>query len=95
MFRSASGTRSAVSMRQHPAFKCTGRHSAPCCDASGWSRDFERCRHDPQGRGDRISLGELETPGFRIRSRDDIRTLADSLARRRKSLVRAMKMREA
>jgi hypothetical protein len=27
---------------------------------------------------DRVSLGELETPGFRIRSRDDISTLADS-----------------
>jgi hypothetical protein len=27
---------------------------------------------------DRISLGELETPGFRIRSRDEIGTLADS-----------------
>jgi hypothetical protein len=27
---------------------------------------------------DRISLGELETPGFRIRSRDESSTLADS-----------------
>jgi HAMP domain-containing protein len=44
---------------------------------------------------DRISLGQLDTPGFRIRSRDEIRTLADSLARLRKSLVQAMKMLEA
>lgn len=44
---------------------------------------------------DRISLGELEAPDFRVRSRDEIRTLADSLARLRKSLVQAMKMLEA
>ena len=44
---------------------------------------------------DRISLGELETPDIRIRSRDEIRTLAESLARLRKSLIQAMKMLEA
>jgi HAMP domain-containing protein len=44
---------------------------------------------------DRISLGELEAPDLRVRSRDEIRTLADSLARLRKSLVQAMKMLEA
>ena len=44
---------------------------------------------------DRISLGELETPDIRVRSRDEIRTLAESLARLRKSLVQAMKMLDA
>jgi len=44
---------------------------------------------------DRISLGELEAPDLRVRSRDEIRTLAESLARLRKSLVQAMKMLEA
>jgi HAMP domain-containing protein len=44
---------------------------------------------------DRISLGELEAPDIQVRSRDEIRTLADSLARLRKSLVQAMKMLEA
>jgi protein-histidine pros-kinase len=44
---------------------------------------------------DRISLGELETPDIHVRSRDEIRTLAESLARLRKSLVQAMKMLEA
>jgi len=44
---------------------------------------------------DRISLGELETPDLRVRSRDEIRTLAESLARLRKSMVEAMKMLEA
>jgi HAMP domain-containing protein len=44
---------------------------------------------------DRISLGELEAPDLKIRSRDEIRTLADSLARLRKSLAQAMKMLEA
>jgi HAMP domain-containing protein len=43
---------------------------------------------------DRISLGELETPDIQVRSRDEIRTLAESLARLRKSLVQAMKMLE-
>jgi HAMP domain-containing protein len=44
---------------------------------------------------DRISLGELEAPDIQVRSRDEIRTLAESLARLRKSLVQAMKMLEA
>ena len=44
---------------------------------------------------DRISLGELEAPDLKIRSHDEIRTLADSLARLRKSLAQAMKMLEA
>jgi HAMP domain-containing protein len=43
---------------------------------------------------DRISLGELEAPDLKIRSHDEIRTLADSLARLRKSLAQAMKMLE-
>jgi protein-histidine pros-kinase len=43
---------------------------------------------------DRISLGELEAPDIHIRSRDEVRTLADSLARMRKSMVQAMKMLE-
>ncbi len=43
---------------------------------------------------DRISLGELEAPDLEIRGRDEIRTLADSLARLRKSLAEAMQMLE-
>jgi len=43
---------------------------------------------------DRISLGELEAPDLQIRSHDEIRTLAESLARLRKSVVEAMKMLE-
>jgi HAMP domain-containing protein len=43
---------------------------------------------------DRISQGELEAPDIQIRSRDEICTLAESLARLRKSLVQAMKMLE-
>ena len=43
---------------------------------------------------DRISLGELDAPDLKIRSHDEIRTLADSLARLRKSLAQAMKMLE-
>jgi HAMP domain-containing protein len=46
------------------------------------------------GLADRISLGELEAPDIQIRSRDEIRTLAESLARLRKSLAQAMKMLE-
>jgi protein-histidine pros-kinase len=41
---------------------------------------------------DRISLGELEAPDFQAGSRDEIRTLAESIARMRKSLNQAMKM---
>src|SRR5882757_103163 len=43
---------------------------------------------------DRISLGALDAPDIQIRSRDEVRTLADSLARMRKSMVQAMKMLE-
>jgi protein-histidine pros-kinase len=43
---------------------------------------------------DRISLGELEAPDLEIRSRDEIHTLAESLARLRKSLAQAMQMLE-
>lgn len=43
---------------------------------------------------DRISLGELEAPDIQVRSRDEIRTLAESLARLRKSLAQAMQMLE-
>jgi protein-histidine pros-kinase len=34
---------------------------------------------------DRISMGELEAPDLEVRSRDEIHTLAESLARMRKS----------
>jgi protein-histidine pros-kinase len=44
---------------------------------------------------DRISLGELEAPDIQIHSRDEIRTLAESLARLRKSMAQAMKMLES
>jgi protein-histidine pros-kinase len=43
---------------------------------------------------DRISLGELEAPDIQVRGRDEIRTLAESLARLRKSLAQAMQMLE-
>ena len=43
---------------------------------------------------DRISLGELEAPDIEVRSRDEIHTLAESLARMRKSLAQAMQMLE-
>lgn len=43
---------------------------------------------------DRISLGELEAPDIEIRGRDEIHTLAESLARLRKSLAQAMQMLE-
>jgi HAMP domain-containing protein len=43
---------------------------------------------------DRISLGELEAPDIEIRGRDEIHTLAESLARMRKSLAEAMHMLE-
>jgi protein-histidine pros-kinase len=46
------------------------------------------------GLADRISLGELEAPDIQVRSRDEIRTLAESLARLRKSMAQAMKMLE-
>jgi HAMP domain-containing protein len=43
---------------------------------------------------DRISMGEIDTPDLQVNSRDEIRTLAESLARLRKSLAQAMKMLE-
>src|ERR1700730_16452665 len=46
------------------------------------------------GLADRISLGELEAPDIHVRGRDEIRTLAESLARLRKSMAQAMKMLE-
>ena len=46
------------------------------------------------GLADRISLGELEVPDIQVRSRDEIRTLAESLARLRKSMLQAIKMLE-
>jgi HAMP domain-containing protein len=41
---------------------------------------------------DRISMGDLDAPDFALSGRDEIRTLADSLSRMRKSVVQAMKM---
>jgi protein-histidine pros-kinase len=41
---------------------------------------------------DRISLGELDAPGFRVASRDELHTWAESLERMRRSMVQAMKM---
>jgi HAMP domain-containing protein len=46
------------------------------------------------GLADRISLGELEAPDIHVRGRDEIHTLAESLARLRKSMAQAMKMLE-
>jgi HAMP domain-containing protein len=43
---------------------------------------------------DRISLGELEAPDIEVRGRDEIHTLAQSLARLRRSLAQAMQMLE-
>ncbi len=43
---------------------------------------------------DRVSMGELEAPDIEIKSHDEMRTLAESLARMRKSLLQAMKMLE-
>jgi HAMP domain-containing protein len=36
----------------------------------------------------------MDVPDFRVRSKDEIRTLADSFNRMKKSLVQAMKMLE-
>jgi len=44
---------------------------------------------------DEVSLGNLDAPEFKTRSRDEIGTLAQSFDRMRKSLVQAMKMLEA
>ena len=43
---------------------------------------------------DRISRGELEAPDIQVRGRDEIRTLAESIARLRKSLAQAMQLLE-
>jgi HAMP domain-containing protein len=43
---------------------------------------------------DEVSLGNLEAPEFRTRSRDEIGTLSQSFDRMRKSLVQAMRMLE-
>jgi len=44
---------------------------------------------------DRVSLGELDAPDLHINTRDEMHTLAESLARMRKSMVQAMKMLES
>ncbi len=41
---------------------------------------------------DRISMGELDAPDFQASGKDEIRTLAESLSRMRRSVVEAMKM---
>ena len=44
---------------------------------------------------DRVSLGELEIPEFKRKSRDEIGALSRSIARMRTSMVQAMKMLES
>jgi HAMP domain-containing protein len=44
---------------------------------------------------DRISLGALDAPDFAIAGHDEIRTLAESLSRMRKSMVQALKLLES
>jgi protein-histidine pros-kinase len=44
---------------------------------------------------DRVSLGELEIPEFKRKSRDEIGMLSRSIARMRTSMVQAMKMLES
>lgn len=44
---------------------------------------------------DRVSLGELDAPGFKLGSHDEIGRLAASFSRMRKSLVQALRMLEA
>jgi methyl-accepting chemotaxis protein len=41
---------------------------------------------------DRVSLGELDAPDINVRSRDEIQTLAESLARMRKSMAQALQL---
>ena len=41
---------------------------------------------------DQVSMGNMDVPDFHARSRDEIRTLADSFNRMKKSVVQAMKM---
>ena len=43
---------------------------------------------------DQVSMGNMEVPDFHMRSRDEIRTLADSFNRMKKSVAQAMKMLE-
>lgn len=43
---------------------------------------------------DQASLGNMDVPDFHVRSRDEIRMLADSFNRMKKSVVQAMKMLE-
>jgi protein-histidine pros-kinase len=43
---------------------------------------------------DQVSMGNMDVPDFHARSRDEIRTLADSFNRMKKSVVQAMKMLE-
>jgi protein-histidine pros-kinase len=44
------------------------------------------------GLADRVSMGELDAPDLQINTRDEMHTLAESLARMRKSMAQAMKM---
>lgn len=44
---------------------------------------------------DRVSLGELDAPAFKVGSKDEIGVLAGSFMRMRKSLVHAMKLLDA
>jgi HAMP domain-containing protein len=44
---------------------------------------------------DRVSLGDLKAPQFKIGRRDEIGVLAESFSRMRRSLVQAMKMLES
>jgi len=41
---------------------------------------------------DQVSLGNMDVPDFQVRSRDEIRMLADSFNRMKKSVVQAMKL---
>jgi methyl-accepting chemotaxis protein len=41
---------------------------------------------------DRVSLGELDAPDLNVRSGDEIQTLAESLARMRKSMAQALQL---
>jgi HAMP domain-containing protein len=41
---------------------------------------------------DRVSLGELDAPDLNVRSNDEIQTLAESLARMRKSMAQALQL---
>ena len=43
---------------------------------------------------DQVSMGNMDVPDFHLRSRDEIRTLADSFNRMKKSVAQAMKMLE-